>query len=64
MMHNRRCSAAQPPDRVPPQRPSRAATKLSILSSKISFIQCPKLHFWELLKTETNHETHEISRKI
>ncbi|MDR1964565.1 MAG: hypothetical protein LBQ50_12360 [Planctomycetaceae bacterium] len=39
MMHNRRCSAAQPPDRVPPPRPSRAATTSSILLSKISFIQ-------------------------
>ncbi|MDR1964833.1 MAG: hypothetical protein LBQ50_13755 [Planctomycetaceae bacterium] len=45
MMHNRRCSAAQPPDRVPPTRPSRAATALSILSSKISFVSFPKRYF-------------------
>ncbi|MDR1964781.1 MAG: hypothetical protein LBQ50_13490 [Planctomycetaceae bacterium] len=41
-MHNRRCSAAQPPDRVPPPRQSRAAT---ILSSPISCVQFHKLIF-------------------
>ncbi|MDR1964414.1 MAG: hypothetical protein LBQ50_11590 [Planctomycetaceae bacterium] len=33
IMHNRRCSAAQPPDRVPSYQQSRAATT----SSKVEF---------------------------